>query len=902
MRKISARGGWYSLVLHAAAALSCSQVHAQTLVHFDLPAQSLARSLTAIGIAANTDVGFRANQVAGLVAPSLHADLTVDEALVRVLAGTGLQSRHLDDHTIVIAAKQSAAPSAEINLSAAKVSAPVQGDDPVSTQQSPGQSDAADPSSSSRQKNDLEEIVVTGTHIRGIENKTNPVIVIDHVQIERSGYSSTQDLFQSLPQNYSSSATTQAGYLGTGTNNAEFASGVNLRGLGASSTLVLLNDHRLAPAVTGTEVDVSAIPLSAIDRIEILTDGSSAIYGSDAVGGVVNIVTKKNYDGAETSAKFGNVTTGSRKEETVAQTLGKSWSTGNVTATMQYQNHGALDVRDRHFSSEVPSPGDLLPDDHSYAAMLSMRQRLADAIEIYTDVLWSKRSFDENIGNFVAPGAVDFENNSGDSEALNIATGIRYDFSANWSAELNGLYASQNSNVTRISSGAFYPTPSTDLITSIFDEKSVDFLVNGKIAKTGAGDVGVAIGASYRDENPGYHFYESGVSLADEHPDRNVKAYYGEIYVPIVGEQNGSPFLRALEVSAAFRADKYSDFGSTTNPRIGLRWSPGSGLSFRGSYGTSFRAPTETEIFQGLVPVVYIDSFASPNGTGTVPVIVSSASKPLTAEKAKSTNFGVEYRPANLQGVDMTLNYYDIRYTDRIVQIYPPFNALQAPNVYGQLFTDLPNDAAARAYLASAIASGATYEGDFTEAGMGTTGVRYAFNDGILNASIVRQSGFDLLGSWIKPFSAGSLSIRLNASYIDKIETAYTAGAASANLVSTYGNPPKWRSRTIVTWATRGWEVNSAINAVGSYVNTSGVGNPPVSSWTTFDLGARLHVEEYLPGSAWRGVTLMASVLNAFDRAPPYVNSSSTLAQINYDPANANPLGRFVSLELRKKW
>ena len=903
MRRISGRIRCYSLAFHAVAVLWCSWAHAQTLVHFELPAQSLAKSLTAIGIAANTDVGFSANQVAGLGAPSLHADLTVDDALVRVLAGSGLQSRHLDDHTIVIAAKESSAStSAKIKVWPARASAPVRADDQPTTQRGPAQSDTTDTSSSDTQKKGLEEIVVTGTHIRGIENKTNPVIVIDQTQIEQSGYSSTQDLFHSLPQNYSSGATTQAGFLGTGGNNTEFASGINLRGLGASSTLVLLNGHRLAPAVTGTEVDVSAIPLSAIDRVEILTDGSSAIYGSDAVGGVVNIITKKNYDGAETSAKAGNVTTGLRKEDTFAQTIGKSWSSGNVTATMQYQNHGALDTRDRDFSSEVPSPSDLLPDDHSYAGMLSARQQLDDTIEIYADVLWSKRSFDENIGSFVAPGAVDFGNNSGDSEALNIATGIRYDFSANWSAELNGLYASQNSNVTRIFSGALYASPLTDLITSIFDEKSVDILVNGKIAKTGAGDVGVAIGASYRDEYPGYHFYQSGVSLADEHPGRNVKAYYGEIYVPIVGEQNSSPFLRSLDVSAAVRADKYSDFGSTTNPRIGLRWSPGSGLYLRGSYGTSFRAPTEAEIFQGLVPGVYINSFANPNGTGTVPVIVSSASKPLTAEKAKSTNFGVEYRPANLQGVDMTLNYYDIRYADRIVQIYPPFNALQALNVYGQLFTNLPSDAAARAYLASAIASGATYEGDFTEGGMGTTGVRYAFDDGILNASIVRQSGFDFLGSWVKPYSAGSLSIRLNASYIDKIETAYTAGAASANLVSTYGNPPKWRSRTIVAWATQGWEANGAINTVGSYVNTSGVGNPPVSSWTTVDLAARVHVEEYLSGSAWRGVTIAAGVLNAFDRAPPYVNSSSTLAQINYDPANASPLGRFVSLELRKRW
>ncbi|HEY4443544.1 MAG TPA: STN domain-containing protein, partial [Steroidobacteraceae bacterium] len=87
-----------------AAAFMCTGVQAQILVHFDLPAQSLARSLKEIGTATNTDVGFSANQVAGLIAPSLKADLTVDGALMRVLAGTGLRPQHLDDHTIVIAA------------------------------------------------------------------------------------------------------------------------------------------------------------------------------------------------------------------------------------------------------------------------------------------------------------------------------------------------------------------------------------------------------------------------------------------------------------------------------------------------------------------------------------------------------------------------------------------------------------------------------------------------------------------------------------------------------------------------------------------------------------------------------------------------------------------------------
>src|SRR5258708_37542989 len=92
----------------------CAGAGAQTLVHFGLPAQSLARSLNEIGTATNTDVGFSATQVAGLLAPPLKANLTVDGALTRVLVGTGLRPKHLDDHTIVIAAVEASLDSLHV--------------------------------------------------------------------------------------------------------------------------------------------------------------------------------------------------------------------------------------------------------------------------------------------------------------------------------------------------------------------------------------------------------------------------------------------------------------------------------------------------------------------------------------------------------------------------------------------------------------------------------------------------------------------------------------------------------------------------------------------------------------------------------------------------------------------
>src|SRR3546814_3459435 len=92
-------------------------------------------------------------------------------------------------------------------------------------------------------------------------------------------------------------------------------SALNLRGLGPDATLTLFNGHRVAYDAIGQGVDISAVPLAAVDRIEVLTDGSSALYGSDAVGGVANVILRRDYDGAVASARVGGATDGGDFEQ-----------------------------------------------------------------------------------------------------------------------------------------------------------------------------------------------------------------------------------------------------------------------------------------------------------------------------------------------------------------------------------------------------------------------------------------------------------------------------------------------------------------------------------------------------------------------------------------------------------
>jgi iron complex outermembrane receptor protein len=827
----------------------------------------------------------------------------VDAALTRVLIGTGLRPQHLDDHTIVIAAAEaSTSDSGETKPLLMKASAPVEVDDQIAAPQTQGAPESGgNPSPPTERKVELEEIVVTGSHIRGVENKTNSVIVIDRAQIEQSGYSSTQDLFRSLPQNFSSGDATPDGIFGgnpSASVNSDFSSGVNLRGLGVASTLVLLNGHRLAPSAFGTVVDVSTIPLAAIDRIEILTEGASAIYGSDAVGGVVNIILRKDFKGADTSVRYGSVTDGARHEELVDQTLGTDWSGGNIVGTLQYQKQSALLASDRDFASALPSPSDLLPTTRSYAATLNARQTLLDGLELYGDVLLSRRDFTSD-RRIPVPGTGGYEfNYDGNTRSINITPGLHYEFTPRWSIDLNGLFGQQQA--IYLGDQGLPGQIGVSSTDNKFTDKSVDLIVNGHLQATPAGDIGIAVGGSYRSEDLNSITTTSTGLAVPLQFDRHVIAGFGEVYVPIVGTANRIPMVEALEFSASARIDKYSDFGSTTNPRIGLRWAPWTDFSVRASYGKSFRAPTAVEENEEAPArqSALTFPFADPAG-GSVPVLVLEGSKPLTAERARTADLGLEYKPSNIQGLSVAVNYYDIRYQDRIIT--PAFdpNALLQPTVYGQLISPIASAAAAQAIVNAILAEG----GGFADyAGSGVAGVRYLYNAQQQNAALVRQSGFDLTPRFTKAFGAHMLTVQVNISFIDKIDTAFAPGAAAANLVNTFGNPTRWRGRLDSAWSSNHWSLSAALNTVGSYVNTSGAGNPPIASWTTLDLNATFNAGAYFESAAWKGLSLSLIALNALNRDPPYVNTASSLIQVNYDPANANPLGRFVALELRKAW
>src|SRR5512141_1119177 len=188
----------------------------------------------------------------------------------------------------------------------------------------------------------LDTIVVTGSNIRRVDIETaNPVVTIDKAAIQQSGKLTLGDLVQDLPA-VTGPVTNPRVNNGGGTG----ASTISLRGLGSARTLVLVNGHRV------NYVDVNTIPVSAIERIEVLTDGASSVYGSDAVAGVVNFILRSNYQGAEVSAAYGISDRDDAQRQGYHFTFGQTTDKGSLMAGVDYNKQDPVLPANRAFSKD----------------------------------------------------------------------------------------------------------------------------------------------------------------------------------------------------------------------------------------------------------------------------------------------------------------------------------------------------------------------------------------------------------------------------------------------------------------------------------------------------------------------------------------------------------------------
>lgn len=200
----------------------------------------------------------------------------------------------------------------------------------------------------------------------------NPLQSFTQDDITKRGYESVSEFLRDLPQASSAGTFSETGSVGGADGAPAGASGVSLRGLGSSSTLVLVNGRRVAvdSFSNGSDsfVNINSIPLSAIERIDVLTDGASSIYGSDAIAGVINFILRKDFVGHELSAQYGDDTSAhdaSRKNLTYAG--GFATENSNTTVVVDYATRNAIFNSDRPVNVTFESSTRMTIDGEDYA-------------------------------------------------------------------------------------------------------------------------------------------------------------------------------------------------------------------------------------------------------------------------------------------------------------------------------------------------------------------------------------------------------------------------------------------------------------------------------------------------------------------------------------------------------
>ncbi|KAK0351360.1 hypothetical protein LTR94_025263, partial [Friedmanniomyces endolithicus] len=274
-------------------------------------------------------------------------------------------------------------------------------------------------------------------------------------------------------------------------------SSINLRGLGSDATLTLLNGRRLAYTAVRQSVDVSGIPVSAVDRIEVVPDGASAIYGSDAVAGVANVILRRDYDGLETSARLAGTTDGGDFQQQYGALAGRKWASGGLFAAYEYGSNTAILASQRSYAA-TRSPGlDLYPALRHHSVVASGHQDLGGGLTLSVDGLynirWSELTFPTVAGGDLDQGKATF---SSVDKSFGVAPTLTLDLSGGWQIALGGTYGKERVDYHQVECAL---AVCSDSGRSYYRNtaKSVEINANGNLFHLLGGIAKIAIGGGY---------------------------------------------------------------------------------------------------------------------------------------------------------------------------------------------------------------------------------------------------------------------------------------------------------------------------------------------------------------------------------------------------------------------
>jgi outer membrane receptor protein involved in Fe transport len=903
----SSRVGGFPLliVLNALLALGASIAFAaaDSKSHFDLPAEPLDKALQDFAIQVHCQISYEPSLVSGIQAPPLKGEFTRADALSVLLKGTKLRAVYIRKDVIQVLGKAAStsqdttAGTPSTNTSGGGV-VRLAGDDSnahAGAEAVPGSDHTASGTGDNkpRDNKDLEEIIVTGTHIRGV-SMASPTIEIGREEIDRSGYTSIADLMLSLPQNFgggynAATAVNNSIVNSAYADNPTGASVPNLRGLGPGSTLTLVDGHRMAAGLTGGGADIASIPIDAIDRIEVLTDSASAIYGSDAVAGVVNVILKRNYDGAETSLSYGLATNGGGTEKRASQLFGTHWNSGDVLIAYEHSQQDAVDARDREFTSSALGPTSLLPQVKSDSVTLSATHDLSATTGVFVDALYVARDANRFMNSSFFPAPAESPSTLRKYAA---AAGLNFNLLGDWKATLVADAAEDDTK----SNVVFLTRPSTTLAGSehlLGTMRSVEANANGGIATLPSGIVRLAVGVGYRKERFSDAFGAGSAQPAftSAEGDRNIRYAFGELAIPLVLHSQ-RPGFNSLDLIVSGRNERYSDFGQTTVPKLGLVYVPTNSIKLRATWGKAYRAPNLNDKY-GLPQLVILDLPNPASSTGSSTALVRAGGNPsLQPETANAWTIGTDYSSPELGGLQVSTTFFDIKYTNRILSIANPYTALTDPlNAF--FVTPSPSASVAQSVYDSYPPSEVVNE---TGAPFDPSKIGAIVDNRVVNVASQTARGADL-GIGYK-IGAGSNYGRLflNGTYLD-LTQRNSPQAQQQTLSGLAFYPAKFRARGGATWKLNAWALTGTVNYLPRETNSQVTPFQAVGSWTTAD--ASLRFAPVFPG-VLSGIHLSLAVLNVFDKNPPGLLTS--IQGLNYDSANTTPMGRFLTLQISKEW
>jgi iron complex outermembrane receptor protein len=402
--------------------------------------------------------------------------------------------------------------------------------------------------------------------------------------------------------------------------------------------------------------------------------------------------------------------------------------------------------------------------------------------------------------------------------------------------------------------------------------------------------------------------------------------------VPLFGADNARPGLQRLDLSAAIRYDRYSDVGSTTNPKVGVSWRPVDDLLIRGSWGTSFRAATLGEsdprtigqtnrvfVSNGLNnPLIPVTNVA----TGQSLVLNRGGNTSgLKPESAEIYSLGADYQPAFVPGLKLGVTYYNVDYRDRIENLPNATLILSNPATYA-LYKDFFIAAPQPASCVNGNPPGllgtpqyATYN-PLYQPWLNDPNAVYSpstNNDcqlvgiiagGLRNLGRVKQSGVDFTGNY--RFETGLGEVTLNGAFskVLKLKRSLLPDSPLFTALDTFGNQVSERGRASASLRRGPFRATLGANYIGSYLNNATITvagvkypNTKIPSWTVLDAGLSYTVPDE-GWSALQGLRVGINIQNLTDKDPPIVLSGTNAVDLN----NHTVWGRVWQYELTKSF